>query len=170
MESKVPETGIPISTLGRFYIYAIHGYAIEVMFTALWEFVVNFNWKFPGNTSIWSFPIYGLSTMMIELMYLHLKDRVPLVGRALIYTMWTYMWEFSTGYILKQFDACPWDYTPFHGDFMGLITLEYAPLWYMGCIISEQFVIRYTRQIYWGPFLTGNHRPPSSNGDVKKCN
>uniref|UniRef100_A0A2C9L0S4 Transmembrane protein 229b n=1 Tax=Biomphalaria glabrata TaxID=6526 RepID=A0A2C9L0S4_BIOGL len=110
MDPKIYER---ISTLGRFYIYAIHGYATEVMFTALWEFVVNLNWKFPGNTSMWSFPIYGLSGLVCEHIFVYLSSReVPLVTRGLVYTFWTYCWEFSTGYILKQFGACPWDYTP----------------------------------------------------------
>ncbi|XP_041351035.1 transmembrane protein 229b-like [Gigantopelta aegis] len=141
----------PLSALGRFYIYAIHGYATEVMFTAIWEFAVNQNWKFPGNTSVWSFPIYGLSLCMLEQLYLHMKDRIHILGRAVVYMLSTYIMEFSTGYILKKFDACPWDYTPFEGDFMGLITLEYAPLWFIGGIVVEKFVIRYTRHMYWGP-------------------
>ncbi|XP_005106105.3 transmembrane protein 229B [Aplysia californica] len=141
-----------ISTLGRFYIYAIHGYATEVMFTALWEFVVNMNWKFPGNTSIWSFPIYGLSGLVFEYLYLCMSSRgIPLPLRALVYTLWTYCWEFGTGFILKQFGACPWDYTPFHGDFMGIVTLEYAPLWYLGAIVNEKLVMYYSRRIFFGP-------------------
>ena len=143
-----------LSVLGRFYIYAIHGYATEVMFTAIWEFVVNFNWKLPGVTSVWSFPIYGVSVLVVEQLYLLMEPRgVPLVLRGLVYTLWTYGWEFSTGLILRQFDACPWDYTPFHGDFMGLVTLEYLPLWYFGAIFLERFIIRYTRCIYLGPAI-----------------
>ncbi|KAL8619678.1 hypothetical protein ACOMHN_019733 [Nucella lapillus] len=141
-----------LTYLGRFYIYAIHGYATEVMFTALWEFVVNFNLKLPGVTSVWSFPIYGLSMLVLEQLYLALEARnVPLLVRCLVYTLWTYCWEFSTGLLLTQFDACPWDYTPFHGDFMGLVTLEYLPLWYLGSIFMERIIIRYTRRIYLGP-------------------
>ncbi|ELT95836.1 hypothetical protein CAPTEDRAFT_57252, partial [Capitella teleta] len=130
------------STLLRFYIYGIHGFAIEVMFTSAWEFVVNLNWKFPGVTSVWSFFIYGISTIVVERMYLSMRHCVPLLVRALIYTVWSYIWEFSTGYILKQFDACPWDYTAFHGDFMGLVTLEYAPLWFLACIFGEKVIIK----------------------------
>jgi uncharacterized membrane protein len=141
----------PISTLGRLYIYAIHGYVTEVMFTAAWEFVVNLNWKFPGNTSVWSLFIYGLSTLMIERLYLLLDGRTPLLLRAVIYTVWTYCWEFSTGYILRHFNACPWDYTPFEGDFMGLVTLEYAPLWFIGGIIAEKIVIKNTLKLCWVP-------------------
>ena len=162
----------PLSTIYRFYIYAIHGYVTEVMFTAAWEFVVNLNWKFPGNTSVWSLFIYGISTLILERMYLRLKGRVPLLVRCLIYTVWTYCWEFSTGYVLKQFDACPWDYTPFEGDFMGLVTLEYAPLWFIGAMVGEQIVIKNTLRLYWGP---SQHKvqgtvtlPVMSNGDVKQ--
>ena len=165
---------MPLSPVYRIYIYGIHGYATEVMFTAVWEFVVNLNWKFPGNTSVWCLFIYGISSLILEKMYLALRDRVPLLVRALIYTVWTYCWEFSTGYVLKQFDACPWDYTPFEGDFMGLVTLEYAPLWFIGAIIAEQIVIKNTLKLYWGPpQQTGQGSvsfPLISNGDVKQKN
>lgn len=143
-----------LSLVGRFYIYAIHGYATEVMFTAIWEFIVNFNRKLPGVTSIWSFPIYGISVLVVEQLYLFMEARnIPLMLRGIVYVIWTYCWEFSTGFILLQFDACPWDYTPFEGDFMGLVTLEYLPLWYFGAIFSERVIIYYTRRIYLGPVI-----------------
>lgn len=150
--SRIMTKLVALTLLGRFYIYAIHGYATEVMFTAIWEFVVNFNMKLPGVTSIWSFPIYGISVLVVEQLYLILDaHKIPLIVRALVYTIWTYCWEFSTGFVLRQFDACPWDYTPFEGDFMGLVTLEYLPLWYFGAIFVERVIIFYTRRIYLGP-------------------
>ncbi|KAK3094077.1 hypothetical protein FSP39_023916 [Pinctada imbricata] len=157
----------PISIIWRLYIYAIHGYACEIMFTALWEFVVNLNWKLPGVTSVWVLPIYGLSGLVIERMYLAMKDTVPQLLRIIIYTLWTYCWEFSTGFVLKQFGACPWDYTPFHGDFMGLITLEYAPLWFIGNYMVELFFMRYTRMLFWGPSID-NSICHTSSSNVKK--
>ncbi|XP_062617545.1 transmembrane protein 229B-like [Saccostrea cucullata] len=156
----------PISIWWRFYVYAIHGYVTEIMFTALWEFVVNLNWKFPGNTSVWVLLIYGLSGLVLERMYFRLRDQVPLLVRILIYTIWTYLWEFSTGFVLKQFGACPWDYTPFHGDFMGIITLEYAPLWFLGNIIAELIVMKYTLCLYWGPEL--NLQSTSVSSSIRK--
>ena len=144
--------GQPLSVYWRCYVYALHGYASEIMFTAIWEFVVHFNWKLPGNTSIWIMPVYGLSGLIMEKIYIGLVERqVPFLVRGVIYLLWTYTWEFSTGFLLKQFDVCPWDYTAFDGDFMGLITLEYAPLWFVGGLITEKFIMRYTRQLYWGP-------------------
>ena len=137
----------PISAWVRFYIYAIHGYFAEVMFTAGWEFVVNMNWKFPGVTSVWSLLIYGVSNMVIEHLYLRLKDTVGLKGRVCLYVIWIYLWEFSTGLILRQFDACPWDYSPFDFDFFGLITLEYAPAWFIGALLTEQVLIKNTLRL-----------------------
>lgn len=140
----------PVSTWVRFYIYAIHGFATEVMFTAAWEFVVNMNWRFPGVTSVWSLFIYGASTLVIEKMYLSLKETVPLLLRLVIYVCWIYLWEFSTGLLLTQFNACPWDYTPFEWDFFGLITLEYAPAWFFGAFVTEQILIKHTLRLQLG--------------------
>ncbi|ELK32556.1 Transmembrane protein 229B [Myotis davidii] len=137
----------PLTALSRWYLYAIHGYFCEVMFTAAWEFVVNFNWKFPGVTSVWALFIYGTSILIVERMYLRLRARCPLLVRCLIYTLWTYVWEFTTGFILRQFNACPWDYSQFDFDFMGLITLEYAVPWFCGALIMEQFIIRNTLRL-----------------------
>uniref|UniRef100_A0A8C2U6R9 Transmembrane protein 229B n=1 Tax=Coturnix japonica TaxID=93934 RepID=A0A8C2U6R9_COTJA len=137
----------PLTAFSRWYLYAIHGYFCEVMFTAAWEFVVNFNWKFPGVTSVWALFIYGTSILIVEKMYLYLKDKCHILVRCFIYTLWTYLWEFTTGLILRQFNACPWDYSQFDFDFMGLITLEYAIPWFCASFIMEQLVIRNTLRL-----------------------
>jgi hypothetical protein len=36
----------------RLYIYGLHGFFIEILFTAGWEFTVSGNWKLPGNFMI----------------------------------------------------------------------------------------------------------------------
>ncbi|KAE8587758.1 hypothetical protein XENTR_v10022096 [Xenopus tropicalis] len=163
----------PLTALSRWYLYAIHGYFCEVMFTAAWDFVVNYNWKFPGVTSVWALFIYGTSILIVEKMYLYLKDKCNILIRCLIYTLWTYIWEFSTGLILRQFNACPWDYSQFDFDFMGLITLEYAIPWFCASFIMEQLVIRNTLRLRFD-----EHAEPGSpvmstvsmaNGHVK-CN
>lgn len=133
----------------RLYIYGIHGYFTEIMFTAAWEFIVNINWKFPGCTSVWSLLIYSISVYVIELMYLRMRDRVHVLLRAFFYLMWSYTWEFSTGYVLSYFNACPWDYTAFDLNVVGLITLEYAPLWYFATLISEQVLIKNILSLHW---------------------
>ncbi|XP_059951943.1 transmembrane protein 229B isoform X1 [Mesoplodon densirostris] len=156
----------PLTALSRWYLYAIHGYFCEVMFTAAWEFVVNFNWKFPGVTSVWALFIYGTSILIVERMYLRLRGRCPLLVRCLIYTLWTYLWEFTTGFILRQFNACPWDYSQFDFDFMGLITLEYAVPWFCGALIMEQFIIRNTLRLRFDK----NAEPGEPSGPLALAN
>ncbi|XP_038071559.1 transmembrane protein 229B-like [Patiria miniata] len=148
----------PVSAWVRFYIYAIHGYFAEVMFTAAWEFVVNMNWKFPGVTSVWSLLIYGTSNMVIEHLYLRFKDKIPLPVRLCMYVVWIYLWEFSTGLILRQFGACPWDYSPFDFDFFGLITLEYAPAWFIGALVTEQILIKNTLRLFFQDSVQGTRQ------------
>ncbi|XP_016424243.1 transmembrane protein 229b [Sinocyclocheilus rhinocerous] len=137
----------PLTALSRWYLYAIHGYFCEVMFTAAWEFVVNCNWKFPGVTSVWALFIYGTCILIVERMYLCLRDRCNVLLRCIIYTLWTYLWEFGTGLLLRQFDACPWDYSEFKYNFMGLITAEYAVPWFCASFIVERLVIRNTLRL-----------------------
>ncbi|MFT7810584.1 transmembrane protein 229B-like [Arapaima gigas] len=141
---EVPE---PLAVLSRWYLYAIHGYFCEVMFTAAWEFVIHCNWKFPGVTSVWALFIYGTSILIVERMYLQLRGRCPVLLRCVIYTLWTYLWEFSTGLLLRQFNACPWDYSQFHYNFMGLVTAEYALPWFCASFIVERLVIRNTLRL-----------------------
>ncbi|KAG2469436.1 transmembrane protein 229B-like [Polypterus senegalus] len=157
----------PLSGLSRWYLYAIHGYFCEVMFTATWEFVVNYNWKFPGVTSVWALFIYGTSILVMEKMYLVLRDRCPFLLRCLLYTLWTYVWEFSTGFVLRHFNACPWDYSLFEYDFMGLVTLEYAVPWYLASIIVEKVIIRNTLRLRFDGTLT-NERYRSRCFNSKK--
>ncbi len=141
---------VPISMLGRFYIYALHGFLAEITFTAICEFVVTFNWKLQGVSSVSSFFIYGIAILVIERMYLYLNAvGIPLLLRAVLYTMWSYIWEFSTGWVLTQFNACPWDYSYLPYNVMGLITFAYAPAWYMATICLDLSVIPYTLQLAW---------------------
>ncbi|XP_013380008.1 transmembrane protein 229A [Lingula anatina] len=115
----------------RFCFYGMHGFLDEIVFTSLFDFYHTKDWSLKGHSSIYSFFIYGLCSFLVEHLYkwLYYKHGVPRYVRIPIYIAITYSWEFTTGFILRQFDACPWDYTHYDYDFMGLITLEYAPGW-----------------------------------------
>ena len=136
----------------RIYIYALHGCAAEVVYTALWDFLAHYDMKLSGNSHIWALFIYGISCFVIEQASGYLRDvlKLPLLLRAIIYTIWTFFWEFLTGFILRKFGACPWNYEPwFDWHVMGLITLEYTPLWFVGSIVVELFLAKYTKQLRW---------------------
>ncbi|XP_068135809.1 transmembrane protein 229B [Hyperolius riggenbachi] len=137
----------PLGGAFRWYIYALHGLLCEILFTAAWDLCTKRCWRLIGVSSFWAIFIYGTAIFVIEKLSLHLQKICPLPYRCLIYTMWTYLWEFSTGYTLRTLGACPWDYSHFLGNFMGLVTLEYAVPWYFGCMIAEQVVIKYTLRL-----------------------
>jgi uncharacterized membrane protein len=110
-----------------------------------------------GYTSVWSLAIYGMSGMIMEHIYAACKrSRVPLLLRGICYLLWVYMWEFSTGFILKQFDACPWDYSEFSYNVQGLITFEYAPLWFFVSILMERVVIAHVSELQWATSSSHN--------------
>ena len=131
----------------KLMLYGMSGFFIEVMFTATWYFVdsatYSHGWKLHGCSSVWSFPIYGLSCLVVEKMFLSMDGKVPLLLRGVVYLVWTYVWEFSTGLLLRQFNACPWDYEGYtYFNIMGLVTFDYAPLWYTGGLLLEMSIIR----------------------------
>jgi len=150
-----------LSLFGRLYVYGIHGFAVEVAFTAAWDLLANSNVKLQGGSSLWCFFIYGLSCLMIERLHDSMAAKgVPLMMRVLVYVLWTYTWELCTGLILRQFNACPWDYTAFSYNFMGLITFEYFPAWFFANIFHEKFIMLYTRRLCLSPDVADANRKP----------
>eukprot|EP00111_Clytia_hemisphaerica_P007898 TCONS_00022942-protein len=143
MSSPKNDQGLPFYS--KLMFYGMNGFFLEIVFTAIWYFVdpaYNHGWKLHGSTSLWSFPIYGISIYVLEKISDTIKPHVLLPFRAVIYIMWTYLWEYSTGYILQKFDACPWDYkdyTTYH--LHGLITFDYAPLWLLAVVLCEKVTI-----------------------------
>lgn len=122
----------------RLYFWGVHGVFAEVVFTALWEFIVTGKLQLVGISSIWSFFVYGIGTIVAEHVYNYFRSiRVPILARCAMYVLVTYAWELSCGLLLDCFGARNWDYTPFDYDFMGLITLEYAPVWFVAGLYFE---------------------------------
>ena len=120
-----------LSIYHRFAFFGLHGFFDEIIFTALHDFIIHDpNFKLSGHSSIWAFFIYGSGSLLVEWMYYkYLKGKRNIVIRGLSYIVIAFTWEFTTGMILHQFSACPWDYTHKDFDFMGLVTLDYAPFW-----------------------------------------
>lgn len=51
------------------------------------------------------------------------------------------------GVLLRLLEACPWDYSHFEYNLIGLVTLEYAVPWAMAALLAEKHVIRNTLKI-----------------------
>lgn len=123
----------------RLFVYGLLGFMYEIVFTAAWELVQSkfTDFSLKGYSSIWSFFIYGTCTFCGERFYNHTKTNFSAVSRGLVYMQMAYSWEFVCGLILRQFDACTWDYSEFRLDVMGLIALEYAPFWFLTGLFQE---------------------------------
>ncbi|XP_028306076.1 transmembrane protein 229A [Gouania willdenowi] len=128
-EHQEPLQGLP--GFPRFLFFGMHGFLDEVLFTAMFNLVEKPDQTLSGHTSLWSFLMYGSCSFVVEKLYIHLHysrgwgtwQRLP------IYICFIYTWEFTCGLLLRQFDACSWDYSHYPQNFMGLITLLYLPGW-----------------------------------------
>ncbi|XP_030628650.1 transmembrane protein 229B [Chanos chanos] len=139
---------IPLSPLARLYIYALHGCLCEVAFTAVWDWLYTSDQRLPGHTSLWALLIYSSAIYFMEGLSAKMQQkRYPLPVRLTIYTSFIYLWEFSWGFLLRLLQACPWDYSGFRYNLMGLVTLEYAAPWALASLIAEKHVIRNTLKI-----------------------
>ncbi len=123
----------------RLFFWGIHGVFAEIVFTGLWEFfVVSHNWSLMGATSIWSFLVYGIGCLAAEILYHTFHSRrMPLLMRGAAYVIAIYAWELGCGLLLDCFGGRGWDYSSFSYNFMGIITLEYAPFWLFGGLYFE---------------------------------
>ena len=97
------------------------------------------------------------------------QSKLPLLLRGICYLVWVYMWEFSTGFVLTQFNACPWDYSEFTYNVRGLITFEYAPLWFMVSILMERIVISHLSELRWASSSLSTNAAKNYNGLAEKC-
>lgn len=116
----------------RFCIYGLLGWCWEVVWTAVTEkaWGKQRDWRLVGHTYLWMFPIYGLLAPLGEPIHNVLRPHFWLL-RGLVYLLAIWVVEFSTGWLLKKLiGKCPWDYSEFRWHIRGIITLEYAPVWF----------------------------------------
>ena len=61
------------------------------------------------------------------------------VLRGLMYLLGIWLIEFITGWLLRRLTGkCPWDYSHFRGNIKGIITPQYAPVWFLFCLGFER--------------------------------
>lgn len=156
----------------RLLFYGMLGFSYEIIFTSLWDFVASdfTNFKFVGYSSIWSFFIYGTCSFCGEQVYLHTRKRLSTLLRGLIYVQMAYTWEFIGGFILNQFSARTWDYTHYKYDVMGLIALEYAPLWFCSGLLQEYFYEYLTHSLQWSANNNVESKEGTLNLKSNNCN
>lgn len=157
MKKKISTVSRPLPVWLRFYLYGMHGLLDEIVFTAVFDllFEPEGNWHLKGYTTLFSFLIYGSCSTFAETVYVRvfLKNGIRWHNRMLLYLCFIYTWEFVFGLILRQFDACSWDYSHYPLNLMGLVTLVYAPVWlvisaYQDMVFKFLLSLRITTEVH----------------------
>jgi uncharacterized membrane protein len=124
----------------RFVIYGLLGWCFEIVWSAATEkaWGKQQDWRLVGHSYLWMFPIYGLLAPIGEPIHNLLRPYFWL-WRGLAYLVGIWAMEYVTGWLIKKLSGkCPWDYSNFRGNFQGIITLEYAPVWFMFGLAFER--------------------------------
>lgn len=116
----------------RFLLYGALGWCGEIVWTAVTRRVSGSarDWLLIGETSLWSFPMYGLGGLAFEWLHNALRDQFFLV-RALVYLLAFWTVEYVGGWlVLKLTRKMPWDYSRSRGGSLhGLIRWNFVFLW-----------------------------------------
>ena len=115
------------------------GWCLEIFWTGLHTLQTQ-DYRLMGHSSLWMFPIYGMAACISPISKLLQEKKMPLFARGIIYTAGIFLAEYGTGFILKKFNICPWDYTGCPGNIQGLIRLDYAPVWFCTGILYEKIL------------------------------
>lgn len=124
-----------------FLIFGSIYICLEVGFHAL-KYMNEFGYTLVGYTSMWMFPIGGISALLVGL--INEKFDIPIVLEMLIGGLIITLVEFSSGAILRFLDIEVWNYYDMYFNFKGLICLEFSLLWcgLVPCIHKLDDVLR----------------------------
>ncbi|RPI31868.1 MAG: hypothetical protein EHM70_10400 [Chloroflexota bacterium] len=121
-----------MTALSHFIFFGALGWCAEIVWTALKKRLTGQtrSWLFMGETSLWSFPLYGL----IAILYEPIHDLIrPLVFpvRGAIYLLGFWAIEYLGGWLVWKISGeKPWDYSSAPGGSLnGLIRWNFALVW-----------------------------------------
>jgi uncharacterized membrane protein len=140
----------------HFVIYGLLGWCGEIVFTSTYDAVTGARQAegdrpgervpitrgdrlaLAGRTYLWMFPIYGLCAPGFEPLHDAIRGWAwPL--RGLIYMAGIFLIEAITGLLLKVvIGRCPWDYSYARTSVLGVIRLDYAPVWFGAGLVLER--------------------------------
>lgn len=128
----------------KFVKCGLIGWTMELFATSLGNYHRTGDKRLMGNTSLLMFPIYGMAAAMAPIGNILCKKNVFIRGS--VYMALIFATEYTTGWILRKFDMCPWDYSDAPLNIDGLIRLDYAPAWFAAGLLFERNVCRETRR------------------------
>lgn len=122
------------------------GWGIELLATSLSNYHNNGDKRMMGNTSLLMFPIYGMAAAFQP--FGKLLCRRNVLVRGSVYMTLIFATEYATGWLLRRFGICPWDYSDAPLNIDGLIRLDYAPAWFAVGLLFERNTCKEVRQRY----------------------
>lgn len=133
------------SLLINFVVFTALGVTVEVLFTAISNFIISLkkgkpNYALMGHSYIWMFFIYGSIAFIFPYLYNNVSE-LNLFIRLLIYGIGILIAEFIFGYILEKITGrCPWHYEKgLH--IRGLVRIDYLPLWMVFAYLVEKIYL-----------------------------
>jgi len=137
----------------RFLLVGLFGITLDILMTQLdaafkltigkpwYDFFGNF-WKVEGRTGIIAIFMYGCVvfpyTFLRPLLLKFSNFKGGIFIRSIFYALCFFLIEFLFGLInIGIAGKCPWDYSAYPLNVMGLITFVFFPIWYLGGIGGE---------------------------------
>jgi hypothetical protein len=139
---------------GRFGVYGVLGWGIEVCFTAFKDLVTGKgDRRLTGESYVWMFPVYGAGGLAGEVVHRAMRDR-PVWERAGAYALTFWAVEASTGEVMRRtLGDIPWGESyRGHRDQVGdgHIRLFWGPNWAVAGLALE-VVEPYVRRLQLSP-------------------
>jgi uncharacterized membrane protein len=132
--NNLPEFTNNNAMMIRFIFFGITGWCLEVIWTGFGS-LLRGDFKMSSRTSVWMFFVYGCASFFNPIINAVLH--FPLVVRGTFYVLVIFAIEFIAGLAMKQVNACPWDYSEAKLNVMGIIRLDYAPVWFAVGLLFE---------------------------------
>ena len=128
-----------LNTIEKLLFYSALGMCIEVLFTALFDFILSPNTILRGYSYICMIFIWGPAFYAIEFYGKKLiAFRVGVIWRRILCIICSWIVEYACGWFLQYATgSCPWDYSHATFHVHGLIRLDYFPCWALMASIVE---------------------------------
>jgi hypothetical protein len=127
----------------KMLLFACVGTAMEVVFTALSDFRKTRSSRMMGYSYLWMLPVYSLIPVFLSALHPRLEG-VILPLRILVYVLIVLAMEFLSGVALRRLlGEAPWEpsYRGKRWAFAGLVRLDYAPAWFLACLLFERLFL-----------------------------
>jgi hypothetical protein len=121
--------------LKRFFFYGLAGWGIEMVWTGAGS-LISGDLRLAGESNLWMFFIYG-SAVFLEPIH-HAIARWNFILRGLVWVLIIWSIEYASGWLLyTALGVYPWYYSD-SLSVNGLITIAYAPAWFVAGMVFER--------------------------------